>query len=278
MTTDWVGSRMHPPTLEEVIRGALQPKQSGSFHYLSQFRYPRSGGFQSFMRGLLRPDILRLNKRVVRIDASHKKLEFADATAAHYEQLISTLPLPELIRAIDPAQVPSEVRAAAGELLCSSLVLIDVAVSRRDLFDDHWFYVYDEDICFARGHFPHMLSPANAPEGCGSIQLEVYHAPHKSLPAAPELLPERAVEELVKMGLLTSLQEVKWARSREVRYANVVFDHRRTRALATIVPWLDAQGIFRAGRYGEWAYFWTDDAVRSGWRAADQVLANLAQR
>ena len=278
MTTEWVGSRMHPPTLEEVIRGALQPKQAGSFHYLSQFRYPQRGGFQAFMRALLRPDILRLDKRVVRIDAARNKLEFSDGTFAHYEHLISTLPLPELIRAIDPAQVPSSVQSAAAELLCSSLVLIDVAVSRRELFGDHWFYVYDEDISFARGHFPHMLSPANAPAGCGSIQLEVYHAPHKPLPASPELLPERVVEELLRVGVLHNKQEVKWARSREVRYANVVFDNRRAGALATVVPWLDAQGILRAGRYGEWAYLWTDDAVRSGWRAADQVLAARAQR
>lgn len=274
MTTDWVGKRMHPPTLEQVIRGALVPKQAGSFHYLSQFRYPLKGGFQSFMRALLRPQILHLRKRAIRIDAAHKKLEFADGSSAHYEHLISTLPLPELIRAIDPAQVPNDVRAAADELLCSSLVLVDVAVSRRDLFNDHWFYVYDEDISFARGHFPHMLSPENAPEGCGSIQVEVYHAPHKPLPASPELLPERAVEELMRMGLLRNKAEVRWARSRQVRYANVVFDRRRNRALSAVQEWLDARGILRAGRYGEWAYFWTDDSVRSGWRAADTVLAN----
>ena len=35
-------------------------------------------------------------------------------------------------------------------------------------------YFYDEDICFTRLGFPHMLSTKNAPPGTGSIQAEVY--------------------------------------------------------------------------------------------------------
>jgi len=263
---------MHPPTLEQVLRGALSREKKRNFHYLSTFRYPKAGGFQSFMRGMLRPELLRLAKRVIRLDPAVQKIEFADGSFAHYDRLISTMPLPELIRAIDPAQVPSAVRAAADELFCSSLVLVDVAVARADLFNDHWFYVYDEDITFARGHFPHMLSPCNAPTGCGSIQVEIYHAPHKPLPSAPDALPERAIEELIRIGILKDKREVLWARSRNVRYANVVFDRRRSAALSAVQAWLDERGILRAGRYGEWAYFWTDDSVKSGWRAADSVL------
>jgi hypothetical protein len=71
---------------------------------------------------------------------------------------------------------------------------------------------------------------------------------------------------------------VLWARSRDVRYANVVFDHQRTAALGVVEPWLTEQGILRAGRYGDWAYHWTDDSVKSGWRAADAALAELAAR
>jgi len=275
MSTDWVGSRMYPPKLEEVVRGALVAEQGGNFHYLSQFRYPAKGGFQSFMRAMLRPELLRLNKRVIRISLARRKLEFADGSSAHFEHLVSTMPLPELIRSIDPTEVPSVVRDAAEVLLCSSLVLIDVAVERAEISRNHWFYVYDEDVAFARGHFPHLLSEHNAPTGCGSVQLEVYHSRHKPLETSVEHLPERTVEELIKIGLLHDKREVRWARSREVQYANVVFDHQRTAALSVIEPWLAGQGIACAGRYGDWAYHWTDDAVKSGWRAADGIIARL---
>jgi protoporphyrinogen oxidase len=276
MSTDWVAARMYPPKLEEVVRGALVPDQGGEFHYLSRFRYPARGGFQSFMRGMLRPELLRLGKRLARLRLAGKELQFEDGSSRHYEHIICTMPLPELIRAIEPSEVPSAVRAASEELLCSSLVLIDVAVERPDLAAHHWFYVYDEDISFARGHFPHMLSAHNAPAGRGSIQLEVYHSRHKPLETSAELLPERVVDELVKTGVLRRKQEVLWAQSRQVRYANVIFDHHRSAALGVIQPWLAGRGVLCAGRYGDWAYHWTDDAVRSGWRAADQLLAGFA--
>ena len=272
MTTDWVGPRIYPPTLEEVERGAREPEQAGDFHYLKRFRYPARGGYQTFMGAMHRSALLRLEKRLVGLDLRLQRLEFADGAVAHYERLISTMPLPELIRAVRPDQVPDAVRAAAARLLCSSLVLVDVAVDRRELFDHHWFYVYDEGISFARGHFPHLLAPANAPAGKGAIQLEIYHSRMKPLTQSPASLPGRVVDELVRLKILRDRGEVLWARHREIPYANVIFDHARAPALDVIRPWLSDNGIVTAGRYGEWGYHWTDDAVRAGWAAAESVM------
>jgi protoporphyrinogen oxidase len=185
------------------------------------------------------------------------------------------MPLPQLIRVIDHDQVPADVLAAADELLCTSVVLVDIAVERRDLSAHHWFYVYDDEISFSRASFGHMLSPANAPEGRGAIQAEVYHSKHRPLPCAPAALPGRVIDELVAIGVLGSPAEVIWARHREIPYANVVFDHRRAPALAIIRPWVEGEGIFLAGRYGEWGYHWTDDATRSGWAAARNAVEAL---
>jgi protoporphyrinogen oxidase len=270
LTTDWVGSRIYPPELEEVVRGALEPAQKGDFHYLSQFRYPRRGGYQAFTKALVHDHALHLDSRVVAIDIDDSCVRFADGSVRSYDHLISTMPLPELVRSV--AQAPAEVQRAAVELLCTSVVLVDVAVSRPDLSGHHWFYVYDEDVSFSRAHFPHMLSSCNAPEGCGSVQVEVYHSPYRRLPCAAESLADRAVEELIRLGVLASVDEVLWVRHREVPYANVVFDRRRTTALETILPWVESTGVLLAGRYGEWGYHWTDDATRSGWKAAKHVI------
>jgi protoporphyrinogen oxidase len=265
---------MYPPKLEEVVRGALVPVHEGDFHYVSTCRYPRRGGYQAFMRGLLREELLQLGRRVVRVDLRARELHFEDGAVAPWSRLISTMPLPDLIAAIDKAQVPANVRTAVGKLLWTSLVLVDVAVERPDLLDHHWFYVYDDDIAIVRGHFPHRLAPSNAPEGCGSIQLEVYHSVHRRLPCSVDNLAQRVVEELVRLRILAKQSEVLWARARPVSYANVVFNRYRARALAIILPWVEQQGILLAGRYGEWGYHWTDDATVSGWTAADRILSS----
>lgn len=272
MSTDWVGARIYPPRLEEVIRGALQPHHEGDFHYLKSFRYPKQGGFQSFMRDLVVPDVLRMGLGVVGVDLAARIVTLADGSRRAFSQLISTMPMPDLVAAIPPDQVPDEVRAAASRLLCSSVVLVDVAVDRRDLFDHHWFYVYDEDLLISRGYFPHMLSPENAPDGCGAIQLEVYYSKHRPLPVPLDEVADRVVDELLQLRILRSRDEVRWTRSRDVRYANVVFDHDRAAAVATITEWLTSRQVLLAGRYGEWSYAWTDDAVKAGWKAAAAAL------
>lgn len=272
LTTDWIEKRVYSPSLEEVVKGALKPRMEGDFHYFSVVRYPMSGGYQSFMRALVDERTIRLEKEVRALDLAARRVVFADGTDVYFDRLVSTMPLPDLVKAIPPEQVPADIQEAAAGLMWTSLILVDVAVDRRDLFPDHVFYVYDEDVSFARAHFPHMLAPTNAPDGKGSIQCEIYYSRRRPLPSSPSTLPERVVAELIKIGVLRDRHEVLWARHRAIEYANVVFDGRRADALAAVVPWLADRGVIVAGRYGEWGYHWTDDAVRSGWTAADRAL------
>ena len=73
----------------------------------------------------------------------------------------------------DPG-APPDVVDAARRLACSTCVLVNIGVDRQDLSSAHMTYFYDEDICFTRLGFPHMLSAINAPPGTGNIQAEVY--------------------------------------------------------------------------------------------------------
>jgi protoporphyrinogen oxidase len=82
------------------------------------------------------------------------------------------------------------------------------------------------------------------------------------------------VDDLLKLKVLSCKKEILWTRQREIQYANVIFNHPRSAALSVITSWVNRQGIHLAGRYGEWGYLWSDDATRSGWNAANQILKN----
>jgi protoporphyrinogen oxidase len=268
---DWIGPRMQQPSLAEMVRGALEPPVPGDFHYLSSYRYPARGGFASFLGALDPGSSLRADTEVVAVDVRERRLRFADGSSEEYEQLVSTMPLDVLVGRLQGVPVPDRVRDAARALLCTSVVLVDVCVARSDLFDHEWFYVYDEDISFSRAHLPSLLAPGMSPSGQGSIQVEVYHSRERPLSDPVGSLPDRVVGELVQMGILRSADEVIATRARNLSHANVVFDHARADALAVLLPFVAAQGIQLAGRYGEWEYQWTDDAARSGWRAAAAI-------
>jgi UDP-galactopyranose mutase len=65
-----------------------------------------------------------------------------------YEQLISTMPLPVLIRAMGQ-EVPQNVREAAEGLRFTSVRCVNIGVERENLTEKHWIY-YLEDTVFHR--------------------------------------------------------------------------------------------------------------------------------
>jgi protoporphyrinogen oxidase len=274
MTTDWLGPRLYRPSLAEVLRGALSPSAPQA-HYITQFRYPTHGGFVSYLGKFLPLANIRLNSEAVAIDPRAREVRFADGQVAQYDALVSSVPLPELIRMVKGA--PPDVVAASRRLACSTCVLVNIAVARRDLSSAHVTYFYDEDICFSRAHFPHMLSPNNAPPGLGGIQAEVYFSTkYKPLSGTPESYIEPVLHDLRRCGILRDSDHIISRKATLVQYANVIFDLERPAAVKTVHDFLTDVGIIYCGRHGEWAYLWTDESFRSGEQAAERALARLS--
>ncbi len=270
MTTDWLGPRIYRPSLEEVLRGALSPS-SAHVHYITHFRYPTDGGFVSYLKNFVPLGSLKLNHELVSIDPRTRELSFSNATVAHYDALVSSIPLPDLVRMIPGA--PRNVLAASRRLAWSTCVLVNVGVDRKDLSDAHITYFYDEDICFTRLGFPHMLSASNAPPGTGSIQAELYFSDkYKPLTGSPADWIDPVITDLRRCGVLHEDDRVVFRSAMLVRYANIIFDLDRAAALATVHGYLDSLGIAYCGRYGDWGYLWTDESFKSGENAAQKVL------
>jgi protoporphyrinogen oxidase len=276
LTTDWIGPRMYRPDLDELVRGALEPTRS-DVHYVTSFRYPSTGGFQSYLRPWLARLDIRLGFRVTEIDAAERSVTFANGAAARYDVLISSIPLPDLVSMI--VGLPDEVRHAAGRLSFTSAVMVNLGVARDDISDAHISYVYDEEIVFPRLNFPHLLSRGNVPPGAGSIQVELYFSErYRPLQVAPEALIDDVVRDLRRLGTLRDDDELLIREARVAPYANVIYDHDRREAVATVHGYLDEIGITPCGRYGDWNHAWTDEAFRSGEIAAEGALLRNVTR
>jgi protoporphyrinogen oxidase len=264
--TDWVGPRMYPPSEEDVLAGAEGPLDRSTY-YITTVRYPRQGGFGAYTDKLAEGARIEYGKRMERIDFRRRSLLFSDGSREGYDVLISTLPLPTLIAAGE--DVPEEVREAVGRLRCSELLLVDVAVDHPPRRDEAWMYVYDEDKYSTRISVIDHLSPLNVPAGKTGIQVEVYGSAYRPLPEDREAVGRRVGEELVEMGLVDGPGAIRYIQVRHTDWANVIFDHDRREALATVNEFLDHVGVLRAGRYAEWKYLWSDGSVLSGQRVAE---------
>jgi protoporphyrinogen oxidase len=274
MSTDWLGPRIYRPSLEEVLRGAISPS-APTVHYISHFRYPRAGGFVSYLKKFIPLGNLKLNHELIAIDPRMRQLRFSNGVVSNYDVLVSSVPLPDLIRMIHGA--PQDVRDAARRLACSTCVLVNVGVNRDDLSKSQLTYIYDDDICFTRLSFPHMFSGNNVPKGLGSIQAEVYFSDkYKPLTGAPEDWIEPVIRDLRRMGLILEEDQVVFRSARFLKYANIIFDLERAGALKTVHGYLDDLGIAYCGRYGDWGYMWTDESFKSGEQAAERAVAAVA--
>lgn len=270
MSTDWLGPRLYRPNLDEVLRGALEHEPLDVF-YVSEFRYPTEGGFESFIKGFYDKAQVFCDHELVAIDLKDRKLSFGNGTTTTFEKLISSLPLPVLIPLIKDA--PRDVREAAARLACTQVVVVNVGLNRPIETKPQWSYFYDEDIPFARVSYRGNLSPKTVPPGCGGMQAEIYFSEkYRPLTESPDEWIERAIDGLIKCGLIESRREIIHQSAIMLPFGNIIFDLERKAAVDTVHGYLDEVGIHYCGRFGQWGYIWTDAAFMSGERAARAAL------
>lgn len=268
LTTNWLGNRFSLPPLEILLQGAFEEHHK-NYYYADEMRYPRSGGYKSFLQGMASQIVIETNKAVDLIDLKYKRIYFSDGTSSYYDQLISSIPLPELVERIK--DVPKKILEASEKLFYTSGQLVSLGFSRPDIPRNIWFYIYDDEILPARAYSPSQKSPDNVPNGYSSLQFETYFSK-----ASPKKLSEGSlIEHVVSRGVKMKL----WNRSdilvtdyREVKYANVVFNFDRTENVTLIHNYLKAAGINYIGRFGEWDYLWSDQSLLSGKNCADKLI------
>jgi len=270
LSTDWVAPRLYKPSLEEVLRGALAPNTS-DVHYVTSFRYPKRGGFVSYLNGFLPRTDLRLRHGVQGIDPRRGTLTLENGDTVEYSGLVSSIPLPELIPLI--SGTPKDVLEAAGRLACSELVVVNLGIGRPEVGDAHWTYFYDKEIFVTRISTPHLQSIHNVPPGCASIQAECYFSrKYRPLDRPPEECIDPVIDDLKRCGLLAEDEPILFRNAIHIPYANVIFDLERAANLAVVHGYLKETGIFPCGRYGLCEYIWTDESFESGEAAAERML------
>jgi UDP-galactopyranose mutase len=270
METSWLGGRVPMPDLEEMIEGALQPapKPMGPN---ARFGYPLRGGFQALMNGFL-PHVqnhLRLNSRVTAVSPVRHTLTVNDDTELSYDYLISTMPLPVLVR-LSGDEAPDEVRQAARGLRYVSVRCVHLGVGRPKLTEKHWIY-YPEETVFHRIFVQGNASPHCNPPGGFGLTCEITYSPHKPLPCDGDALIRRCIEDCHKVGFFKPDDPVWAAVQCDLPHAYVVYDHARPKNVAIIRQWLAEHDILLAGRYSEWEYYNSDHAFLAGKKAADTV-------
>lgn len=269
--TDWIGQRMRKADVSEVLRGAMAERAPNTY-YISQMRYPVRGGYRAFIEPLIEAANVRSGAEVTGVDPARRTVRIAGDEELSYRHLVSTLPLPDLVRMMP--NVPDSIRADAATLFATGVDLVSVALRGGATIPSLWFYIYDQDILAARSYSPSWKSADNAPDGCSSLQFEIYSSSRRPLGVGVDEMIENSLMAMERLGL-ASRSDVIFTHHKHLPFGNVVFDLGMEARRDRVRTWVEGQKIHLAGRFGEWAYLWSNQSLMSGRRAVETICEKL---
>jgi protoporphyrinogen oxidase len=267
ITAAWCSRFVPLPKLEQVVAGAVGA-DAGTLGYNASFSYPRRGGIQTFAAALaarLDPSRVRTSVSLDEVDYQRREV-VVGGERLHYAALVSTLPLPELLRRT--RGLPKAIEEHASRLRCTTLRYLDLATRSRPTADWHWVYVPEKRFPFYRVGIYSNAVASMAPTGCGSFYVELADRG----PVSESVVRESA-QGLAAMGAIASADDVLFADAREIEYAYVVFDDNYYAATSAIFAFLESNAIYSRGRYGSWTYNAMEDALLAGREVAATIDA-----
>lgn len=263
MTPDCMGRFVPQSDLKQLLRGAVSDR-SESLGYNSTFLYPAHGGIEALVRALAGPlHNIHTGETVERIELPARRLHTSRGEQIEYGHVISTQPITQLVKSLEGA--PPHVHEAADRLKHVGVLNVNLGI-RGTMDDRHWVYVPEERFAFHRMGFPVNFSRAVAPEGHGSIYLEISYDPAEGID--PDHTVESCIKGLLEMGIVRHEEDIVARKVMDLPFAYVVYDSDRAGALAAVQGFLREQGIYSVGRFGAWEYTSMEDAFMQGVAAA----------
>ncbi len=273
LTSDWVSWLVPKPDVKDVVNGALGIKDR-AFGYNPTFLYPNEGGIATLPKAFLSGvSPIAYGSELIEVDTARRRATLSDNQVVEYDVLVSTIPVPELVaRCTD---LPASIREAADGLRCVSVYNINLGVARGGVSDKHWIYFPEADYPFYRAGFPMNFSPSLGPEGCSSLYVEISHQPSQQ--TSPGELIAQVRNGMERAGIFRPNEKLLVADVRDIRYAYVLFDRYRARALPEILAELERRGIHSIGRYGRWEHTSMEDAIAQGKTLAEELRSRYEQ-
>ncbi|MBN2499073.1 MAG: FAD-dependent oxidoreductase [Deltaproteobacteria bacterium] len=258
LTTDWLGRFVPRPDLREIVLGALadRPERGG---YNARFDYPLRGGIESLVRALAR-GVRRLECgcEVRRIDLDKRELAIRGGGRLRFGRLVSSAPLPELVRMTRP--LPDPVRKAASQLRCASVYNLNLGI-RDPGKRFHWVYVPEPRYAIYRFGISSNFTLSAAPAGAAAVYTEWAYRGKRPDPAA---MRRKVLADMKSIGLIRSRADVLAECPLDLEHAYAIYDRHRGPAVARIRRHLEKRGVYPIGRYGRWEYSSMEDAIMQG--------------
>jgi protoporphyrinogen oxidase len=260
ISCEWTAERVAGPKGQEErflnTGEQRKPLQAGT-----EVGYPPQGGYEEVYDRLAeRVPAVETGTAVAHIDPVARIARTADGREYGWRFLVSTMPLPLLLRIVEG--VPEELKQEADRLDYMSL-RVELLLTRRPLDTPiQRIYVADPDIPPHKIAMNHNSSDFLRAKPHHAIMAEVSISPEKPVDAAA--IAPATIDFLCQVGVLSSPDDIMWTGHVDVTHAYPVYTHERPGIMQSLKDWLAPYDIYTVGRFGEWEYINSDKCVAKG--------------
>jgi protoporphyrinogen oxidase len=291
ISADWGAQRIKGMSIFdavwEPIRAKFAGRRKGSDQVTSlieEFQYPKYGPGQMWevctdkVRAegtdvLMETRVERVVHEGGRATTVHARTKDGEQLEFPADHVISSMPFPQLLRAMDP-QPPADVLAAADDLGFRDFLTVALVVPESAGFPDNWIYIHSPDVKVGRIQNFGSWSPYLVKDGNTCLGLEYFVFEGDDLwTATDEELIARGTREL---GILNLVDPAKVMQGYVVRQpkAYPVYDDVYADKVAVLNEWVNATvpNVHPVGRNGMHKYNNQDHSMLTAMLTVENIL------
>ncbi|MGY1824146.1 NAD(P)/FAD-dependent oxidoreductase [Geodermatophilus sp. SYSU D00079] len=287
---DWAAQRIKDLDLWRAVLHAVRPGSGRQITTLiDRFQYPRTGPGLMWERTLERVReggaVVRLGARCTAVHRDAGGAVAVDVTTEaggpprriEADHVISSMPLPELVLAMDPP-APAHVREAAEGLSHRDFLTVALVVPEEAGFPDNWIYIHSPEVRVGRIQNFGSWSPFLVKDGRTCLGLEYFvDEGDRTWESDDETLVELATAELVRLGLVEADQVERGFVVRMPK-AYPVYDAGYDQRVDVIRRWLEeaVPNVHPVGRNGMHKYNNQDHSMVTAMRTVENIADGAA--
>lgn len=279
MSSDWVGDRVALLDITRILHNIKEKSDDVSWGPNNTFRFPAYGGTGEIWRRAAKhfDNHIQYKTEVVSIDHDARVIEFSDGNKDHYDLLLTTMPLDELVKKVQSNTIR---KPSHDELHFSSVHIVGIGIQGsvpEQMGTKCWMYFPDPNIPFFRATVFSNYAAKNAPKGMWSLMTEIAISSYTD--ELDTHIAEKVVDACMDTALIPRSASIEntWQYSSEYGYPTPTL-HRDAYVDATLKQ-LEIHGIYSRGRFGAWKYEVSnqDHTFMQGVEWVDHILSKVPE-
>jgi protoporphyrinogen oxidase len=288
ITADWASQRIKGLSLAVLLKDIFTRRTNGEKGavvktLINEFDYPRLGPGMMWetMAGLVKETggVIHTGARVERVHWTGDAVQSVEISARGRKEtlrgshFISSMPIRELIRKLEPAP-PTAIVAAADKLQYRDFLTVVLIINQRHLFEDNWIYIHDPEVRIGRvQNFKNWSRDMVPDQEKTCLGLEYFCFEDDELWSMSDAqLVELGKRELEQLGLIKA-EDVQEGTVVRVPKAYPVYDSTYRESLATVRRFFAGLANLQlVGRNGMHKYNNQDHSMMTGLLAAKNIM------